>query len=133
MSKYDAYFISEVMTAVGEVGNGAGEAGGLAAAEEGNGGQGQKNQRKKKAKVKQQHGIKSHFAARKLHEEAAVHSVKSSSGTGLNKSCGEMSLDASLNKSDSHGKINTYFPCDHPGQPCNESCRCVRNGREEVA
>ncbi len=114
----------------GEVEDGCGQAKTTTGDEYVNG-DGQKNQRKKKNKIKQYHGLKLHFAARKLHEEAAVNSVQHTcSGNGLNKSRGKKLLDMSLNKSDSLGKINTYFPCDHPGQPCNESCICVRNGRQ---
>lgn len=70
----------------------------------------QRNGRKKK-KSKMRLFTKSHFAARKLHEEA----------TDMNNGNG-------LNTSDLAGKINSYHPCDHPGTPCNEQCKCVRNG-----
>lgn len=65
--------------------------------------------KKKKSKIRL--FTKSHFAARKLHEEA----------TDMNNGSG-------LNTSDLAGKINNYHPCDHPGTPCNEQCKCVRNG-----
>ena len=60
--------------------------------------------------------IKSHFQARKLHEEAKEANSNSSM------------FGNNLDESDSAGKVNNYHPCDHPGQPCNESCKCVRNG-----
>lgn len=81
--------------------------------------------KKKKQKIKKQ----THFAARKLHEEAANSKNKRQK---QNDSKLDESLDGDLNKTDSAGRINSYYPCDHPGKPCNELCKCVRDGNQNV-
>jgi len=79
------------------------------------------NGRKKKKKVKLK---QSHFLARKLHEEAAINSNE-------RKNIDEESMENIGSRKDEHEtslRINNYHPCDHPGQPCNEHCKCVING-----
>jgi len=77
-----------------------------------------KSRNKKKRKQKAR---KSHFLARKLHE-----GVANSKKNGKKEANGE---NDSMSESDSNGlRVNSYHPCDHPGQPCNEQCKCVKNG-----
>ncbi|CAF0965002.1 unnamed protein product [Brachionus calyciflorus] len=57
-------------------------------------------------KSKKTKAIKSHFLARKLHQEV--------NGDGDDQEADSAS-------------VNNYFPCDHPGEPCNDKCRCVQN------
>lgn len=72
--------------------------------------------------------VKSHFQARKLHEEAANTKLANRNNPKSTDDNSSM-IENGLNESDTVGKINNYHPCDHPGQPCNESCKCVRNGK----
>jgi histone-lysine N-methyltransferase EZH2 len=60
---------------------------------------------KKKVKLR-----KLHFLARKLHEASAAHTSN---------------LDIVCDADD--GSMYNYNACDHPGLPCNEDCKCVRN------
>lgn len=87
-----------------------------------------KRGKKKKTKIK--HDIKSHFKARKLHEEAAnsKNTTRKRSDYKNDETDGDTSaMDMSLNTSDSI-KVNGYHPCDHPGESCTGKCKCVRNG-----
>lgn len=59
-------------------------------------------------KSKKHKARKAHFLARKLHEEAAAENENENENNELHA-------------------VNNYYPCDHPGQPCNENCRCVKN------
>lgn len=70
-----------------------------------------KRSKKQKSKARQ-----THFLARKLHEEAA----NSNSNSKNKKNCDD-DLDPS-------SRVFNYYPCDHPGEPCNEKCKCVKNG-----
>jgi hypothetical protein len=57
---------------------------------------------------------KLHFLARKLHDNAA--SNHNNSQTNIDGEDG-----------DDDGSGSNFYACDHPGQPCNEHCKCVRN------
>uniref|UniRef100_A0A4Y6EQX1 [histone H3]-lysine(27) N-trimethyltransferase n=1 Tax=Brachionus koreanus TaxID=1199090 RepID=A0A4Y6EQX1_9BILA len=66
----------------------------------------EKPSRRSSKKSKKTRSIKSHFMARKLHQE--------------------VNGDGEDHEADS-AWVNNYFPCDHPGEPCNDKCRCVQN------
>ena len=90
------------------------------------------NGSRKLKKIKKPKVRHAHFLARKLHEEAANNS-------GINNN-GENSFKKSNDKNDDHDndpfneqansllRVHNYHPCDHFGQPCNELCKCVRDG-----
>jgi histone-lysine N-methyltransferase EZH2 len=59
-------------------------------------------QPKKRVKLR-----KTHFLARKLHEASASNNT----------------IDSDAEE----GSMYNYNACDHPGLPCNEDCKCVRN------
>jgi hypothetical protein len=104
-------------------GNGAAGANGLHGAangySNGNGVGFNGKRKKKKTKARQ---ASCHFLARKLHEEAANSNMNGKKKKKLNGENGE-------DDSDSNGlSVHNYHPCDHPGEPCNEKCKCVRNG-----
>jgi hypothetical protein len=109
-----------------------------------------KRKRKKNGKT----GM-SHFLARKLHEEAAAANrnarkkrsrFKQEKQSKLNStlsndeenektnniedntSIDEIKGATSNDESYSGLKINNYYPCDHPGKTCDETCKCVRAG-----
>jgi hypothetical protein len=111
-------------------------------------GNGQNGEGKKSSSHSKKHNpIKAHFLARKLHEEAAAESSKSAknngskkNGNGSNKNGYDDNGDYFDNlmeceESEEEGRnsslnlINNYYPCDHPGQECNEHCKCVKNGK----
>lgn len=63
-------------------------------------------------KSKKQRARQTHFLARKLHEEAAA----------------DQPIDSEENNNTNLAVVNNYFPCDHPGEECNEKCKCVKKG-----
>jgi hypothetical protein len=73
---------------------------------------------------RKQRARQTHFKASKLHQ-AAGDVEPSSSSTSL--------TNATLKHQNSttNGDVacrNNYYPCDHPGEDCNEDCQCVRSG-----
>ena len=88
-----------------------------------------------------------HFKAKKLHQNAAIKKAanrlklkkRGSGGNSLNKSAGsnggpgtsddlDQSTQSMMDISELKNRINQYYPCDHPGKPCDETCKCVRDG-----
>lgn len=97
--------------------------------------------RRKKKQVRPTH---QHFQARKLHEEAASLKLakllklkkqkkgkkRPDDGTSPGNDSHNMSMLSNLSNVDeesNEGARYNYAPCDHPGQPCNENCKCVKN------
>lgn len=90
--------------------------------------------RRKKKQVRPTH---QHFKARKLHEEAARLKLKMQKGkkrpddgTSPGSESQNVSMLSNLSNGDeesNEGARHNYAPCDHPGQPCNENCKCVKN------
>lgn len=69
-----------------------------------------RNRKKKRKALNRPRSLKQiHFHARKLHEAAT-----NGNDDDYKQQCG-------LNE-------NNYQPCDHPGEPCNEQCKCVNDG-----
>ena len=72
----------------------------------------------------------SHFLARKMQKEAAAkNNLRNGSGK-VKASRGNANKSQLTNGDQESGEneeieSNNYYPCDHPGQVCNEKCRCV--------
>jgi len=105
--------------------------------ENGNGngnGHGRKKKKTKSSFCKSKSAItSSHFLARKMQKEAAAKNnlnngngkAKASRGNA-NKPSNSLNDEGGQESGDNEQiESNNYYPCDHPGQPCNEKCKCV--------